>query len=232
MRKKKNNALLIALLIVAAMSGSAFAADAVSGSSSLLDETIVLIPQELGGESLPETNLVVPQENATEQQTPIVSTSETATQPAIESQEPAEAGQSVVEEQPEGTTTAETPITEPEAAVPTEEPVVTEPAITEEEVVTEPAVVVAPETVTLTITHRLIVGDGYLDDVQIVEGLTLGEVIDLQPYKITEDWLKPASDISTITLSESQTSILLEYKPVEGFVVVIPEEIPNDMPDM
>ncbi len=31
---------------------------------------------------------------------------------------------------------------------------------------------------------------------------------------------------------QEKTSIIMEYKPVEGFVVVIPEEIPNDMPDM
>ena len=123
---------------------------------------------------------------------------------------------------------------EEEVIPPAEEllpPVVEIPEIVEE-AATEPAIVAEPTTTSLTITHRLIVGDQYADDVRTVEGLEIGQVINLEPYILTEDWFELASDVSSITLNEEKTSIIMEYKPVEGFVVVIPEEIPNDMPDM
>jgi len=121
-----------------------------------------------------------------------------------------------------------------EDLLPTEEElptVVTTPGAVEE-AVTEPAIIVEPTAASLKITHRLIVGDQYIDDVRTVEGLEVGQTIDLETYILVEEWFELTSDVNNITLNEEQTSILLEYKPVEGFVVIIPESIPADAPDM
>ncbi|WP_419824487.1 hypothetical protein [Anoxybacterium hadale] len=111
-------------------------------------------------------------------------------------------------------------------------PPVVEIPVIEEEVVTEPAIVVEPTAAVLTITHRLNVGNQQVDEVQTVEGLEIGQVVDLEQYVLTEDWFEIASDVNSITLNEEQTSIILEYKPLEGFVVAIPESTSEEQSDL
>lgn len=113
-----------------------------------------------------------------------------------------------------------------------EVPPVVEIPVIEEEVVTEPAIVVEPTAAALTITHRLIVGDQSVDEVQTVEGLEIGQVVDLEPYFLTESWFEIASDFISITLNAEQTSVILEYKPVEGFVVAIPESTSEEQSEL
>ncbi|QOX63380.1 hypothetical protein FRZ06_08450 [Anoxybacterium hadale] len=65
-----------------------------------------------------------------------------------------------------------------------------------------------------------------------MEGLEIGQVVDLEQYVLTEDWFEIASDVNSITLNEEQTSIILEYKPLEGFVVAIPESTSEEQSDL
>ena len=152
----------------------------------------------------PETPIAEPEETAPAEEPivtePAIIVDEAATEPAI--------------------------IVEPEVVAPVEEPVVTEPAIVVEELVTEPAIVVEPVTAALTITHRLIVGDKYLDEIQTIEGLEVGQTVDLKQYYVAETWIEYISNsIDSITLEEQQNSIILEYKPIEGVVVTLSEDI-------
>ena len=111
-------------------------------------------------------------------------------------------------------------------------PPVVEIPVIEEEVVTEPAIVIEPTAAALTITHRLIVGDQSVDEVQTVEGLEIGQVVDLEPYFLTESWFEITSNFTSITLNEEQTSVILEYRPVEGFVVAIPESTSEEQSEL
>jgi hypothetical protein len=122
------------------------------------------------------------------------------------------------------------PVTEPAIVVDTEiiapvEPIVTEPAIIVEEVVTEPAIIVEPVAATLTITHRLTVGDEYVDEIQTIEGLETAQTIDLKQYAVTGAWIECISSLDPITLDGEQNSVTIEYKPAEGVVIRLSEDI-------
>lgn len=114
----------------------------------------------------------------------------------------------------------------------TSEPVVDEEA-NEEDLVEEPleeAIIEDPVAATLTIVQRLIVGDKHLDDTEIIEGLIVGDIIDLTSYVRIDEWLTFTGNIEDITLNEEQNTIVLEYKPAPGVIVVLPEDMPEDEP--
>lgn len=248
MLRKRFSTALLALLVAAAIPGSAFAEEVESEATTQINAPITLSEPAIGSEEgqtpeIPTTELITeapaPADTvapATEIQAPPAEE-----QPAAEVPPTVEAPAAPIVE-PEVVAPIEAelaaPIVEPEVIAPIEEAVVTEPAIlvpevvTEPaivvpEVVTEPAIVVEPVAATLTITHRLIVGDKHSDITQTIEGLTVGQVIDLTPYLTAEDWEESLSRVTNVTLENTENIIVLEYavKADSGVIVVIEDDV-------
>lgn len=93
-------------------------------------------------------------------------------------------------------------------------PVIEIPVI--EEVVTEPAIVVEPTAATLTITHRLIVGDEYAEEIRVIDGLEVGQTLDLTEYLAPIDWVECITQEKSITLELAENTVVLEYVVSEG----------------
>ncbi len=227
MRKRKVNAVILSLLIAAAMTGSAFAADTVGESITPNTPAVQTIPAINGGE-VQIFESTDPQATVPEQQTPDASVPEGmispdgVTIPAIELQEPVSEGDQEACVQPGETATSETPIAGSGTAVsdeepivadppaPGEEPMMVDPAAIVEEAVTEPAIVEAEEA-TLTITHRLIVGGEYCEEVKIIQDLLVGQQLDLTAYLAPVDWAECITQERIISLDQTENAVVLEY---------------------
>ena len=234
MLRKRFSTALLALLVAAAIPGSAFAEEVENEATIQINAPITQSEPAIGGEEgqTPEApaDELAPVEElapATEVQAPpaeeqpaaeVPPTEEAPAAPIIEPEVIAP-----IEEAPAA------PIVEQEEVAPIEEAVVTEAAIVVPEVVTEPAIVVEPVAATLTITHRLIVGEKHSDITQTVEGLTVGQDIDLTPYLTAEAWEESLSQVTNVTLENTENIIVLEYavKADSGVIVVIEDNVEN-----
>jgi hypothetical protein len=108
------------------------------------------------------------------------------------------------------------PVEEELPPVEEELPPVVEIPVIEEEVVTEPAIVVEPTAATLTITHRLIVGDEYAEEIRVIDGLEVGQTLDLTEYLAPIDWVECITQEKSITLELAENTVVLEYVVSEG----------------
>lgn len=142
-------------------------------------------------------------------------------QPPVDEGQPAEE-QPVNEQQPaegEQPVEPETPAVVPEEGVLPEVPPVLEEEIVPEEVLPEELleeeVIAEPIPATLTIVQRLMVGETEREFIQMIDGLEVGQVVDLADYIIQAENVLCISEGGQITLSEENTSVILEYNLVQ-----------------
>ena len=79
------------------------------------------------------------------------------------------------------------------------------------EVVTEPAIVVEPTAAALTIVQRLVTEDGNEESAQVIEGVEIGQVIDLTQYLMDLKWAKCITEEMSISLNAGMNTAVLEY---------------------
>lgn len=144
-------------------------------------------------------------------------------QPPVDEGQPAEE-QPVDEQQPaegEQPVEPETPAVVPEEGVlPEVPPALEEEIVPEEEILPEELleeeVIAEPISATLTIVQRLMVGETEREFIQMIDGLEVGQVVDLADYIIQAENVLCISEGGQITLSEENTSVILEYNLVQA----------------
>ena len=223
MLRKRFSTALLALLVAAAIPGSALAEEVENEATIQINAPITQSEPAIGGEE-GQTPEAPAAELITEAPAP-ADTVAPATEiqaPPAEEQPAAEAPPTVeapvapivdpeVVAQIEEAVVTEAAIVVPEVVAPIEEAVVTDAAIVVPEVVTEPAIVVEPVAATLTITHRLIVGDSYTEEARVIDGLEVGQTVDLAQYMASIDWAECTTPETNITLDSTEDTIVLEY---------------------
>ncbi len=138
------------------------------------------------------------------------------TEPPADEQSTADSEQAADQHQPTGEEPAEpeVPAVVPEDGEVPEAPPIVEEEILPEEVLPEELleeVIAEPMPATLTIVQRLIVGETESEFVQMIDGLEVGQVVDLADYIIRTENVLCISDGGQITLSEENMSVILEY---------------------
>ena len=129
-------------------------------------------------------------------------------QPSVDEGEPGEE-QPVDEQLPvagEQPGESEAPAVEPEEGILPEAP-----PVPEEEIIVEPIAA------TLTIVQRLII-DGEIDDfIQVIDGLEVGQIVNVSDYIVVKENIVYTSDVTEITLSGENSEVILEYALAKAY---------------
>lgn len=238
MLKNRFSAALIAL-IVATAPAAAFAGAAVQ--EMIQDDAQIIAEDELLDE-LQEGDGTLPLPGDPDEPTGNL------TEPDPDGEEPGEEGQPgegeepIDEEQPideeepigeENSTDGQEPVgDEGDVEEPAEEPVAEEEIIAEEpleeevleEELLEEEVIVEPAAATLTIVQRLIVGGEIDDFIQVIEGLEVGQIVNLAEYIVDAEFVIYTGDVAEITLSEENSEVILEYALANAYEFEILEK--------
>ncbi|MDD2216923.1 MAG: hypothetical protein PHW03_04645 [Eubacteriales bacterium] len=145
-------------------------------------------------------------------------------QPSVDEGEPGEE-QPVDEQLPvagEQPGESEAPAVEPEEGIlPEAPPVPEEEIVPEEEMLPEELleeeIIVEPIAATLTIVQRLII-DGEIDDfIQVIDGLEVGQIVNVSDYIVVKENIVYTSDVTEITLSGENSEVILEYALAKAY---------------